>query len=300
MVSVLDGMQQVVRQVLRARGVRSEFVEVGGQSVHHYALEGQGTGPDVVLVHGLGGSANSFSRVVLPLAEHFARVWVPDLPGHGFSPLYCGGPTCLQNQYDVLRAYLDTVVRAPAYVVGNSLGGAMSLQLAADVPDQVRALALIAPAGADVGEERLKALLESFDVRTLTEAREMTRRLFHRPPRAVLLLAHELRRFYGAPAVRALVQEALGRLESLRPEVLAQVRAPTLLLWGQSERLLPYEGVDYFRKHLPHADVRVVPGFGHVPQVERPGELVAHLVGFAHARQASAPGAPASVGAQVG
>ena len=57
---------------------------------------------------------------------------------------------------------------------------------------------------------------------------------------------------------------------------------PVLLLWGGSERLLPAETLDYYRTHLPpHAKVQVVEGFGHVPQVERPDELVSHLVRFA-------------------
>ena len=57
---------------------------------------------------------------------------------------------------------------------------------------------------------------------------------------------------------------------------------PTLLLWGAAEKLLPYEGIDWFRAHLPgHAEVEVVRGFGHLPQVERPAQLVQRLVQFA-------------------
>ncbi|HYY53050.1 MAG TPA: alpha/beta hydrolase, partial [Myxococcales bacterium] len=57
---------------------------------------------------------------------------------------------------------------------------------------------------------------------------------------------------------------------------------PTLLIWGESEKLLPYESIDFFRQYLPgSAEIRVVKGFGHVPQMERPGELVRHLIDFA-------------------
>jgi pimeloyl-ACP methyl ester carboxylesterase len=55
-----------------------------------------------------------------------------------------------------------------------------------------------------------------------------------------------------------------------------------MLVWGQSEKLLPYESLDYFRTFLPkHAEVHEVPGFGHIPQMEKPAELVELLLGFA-------------------
>ena len=57
---------------------------------------------------------------------------------------------------------------------------------------------------------------------------------------------------------------------------------PTLLVWGKSEKVLPYEGLEYFRAHLPsHAEIHEVQGFGHIPQMERPLELVELLMGFA-------------------
>ena len=73
-------------------------------------------------------------------------------------------------------------------------------------------------------------------------------------------------------------------LAGLSPELLQSLKMPVLLVWGGSERLLPAETLDYYRSHLPsHAQVRVVEGFGHIPQVERPEELVSHLVRFADA-----------------
>jgi len=57
---------------------------------------------------------------------------------------------------------------------------------------------------------------------------------------------------------------------------------PLLLLWGRSERLLPYVGIDYFRAHLPaSAQIHEVPGFGHIPQIERPFEVAQRLIRFA-------------------
>lgn len=284
MVDLLGGVQKVTRQMLVARGVQSTVKTVMGQAVHTYELRGQGKGPPVVLVHGLGGSANGFARMFFGLGKRFSRVLAPDLPGHGFSADYCGGPACVRGQFDVLRTWCEQVVGEPAFVVGNSLGGAMSVNLGAEAPELVRALALVAPAGAALTQEATEALLSSFAIQTAAEARALTRRLFHKPPLPLLLFASELRKFYDTPTVQALAAEARVTRASLTPEALRSLSMPTLMLWGGSERLLPSETLDYYRAHLPaHAQVRVVKGFGHVPQVERPDELVSHLVRFADA-----------------
>jgi pimeloyl-ACP methyl ester carboxylesterase len=281
-VDLLGGVQKAMRRMLVARGVESKVVPVSGQSVHMYELRGQGKGPPVVLVHGLGGSANGFAGVLFGLRRRFSRVLAVDLPGHGFSEQYCGGPVCVRGQFDVLRDWCQQVVGEPAFVVGNSLGGAMVVNLAAESPSLVRALGLVAPAGAALSQEATEALLASFAIETATEARALTRRLFHKPPLSLLLFATELRKFYVTPTVQALAAEARATRASLSPEQLRGLAMPVLMLWGGSERLLPAETLDYYRTHLPaHAKVQVVPGFGHVPQVERPDELVSHLVRFA-------------------
>lgn len=279
---LLDGVQKVMRQMLVARGVESRLVPVSGQSVHTYEYRGQGKGPPAVLVHGLGGSANGFSRLFLALGRRFSRVLAADLPGHGFSAEYSGGQVSVQGQFDVLRDWCRQVVGEPAFVVGNSLGGAMSVRLAAEHPELVKALGLVAPAGAALTPEATDALLSSFDVKTPAEARALTRRLFHKAPLPLVLFATELKKFYGTPTVQALAAEARATRASLAPEALRGLTMPVLLLWGGSERLLPAETLDYYRAHLPpHAEVHVVEGFGHIPQVERPDELVSHLIRFA-------------------
>jgi pimeloyl-ACP methyl ester carboxylesterase len=281
-VDLMGGVQRMTRQMLVARGVKSTVRSVAGRSVHAYELKGQGKGPPVVLVHGLGGSANGFSRVLFPLGKHFSRVLAPDLPGHGFSADFCAGPGCVRGQFDTLKAWVEEVVGEPAFVVGNSLGGAMSVNLAAEAPALVRALGLVAPAGAVLPQEVFDALLSSFAIETAEEARALTRRLFHKPPLPLLLLSKEMRKFYASPTVQALTEDARATRASLTPEALQGLTMPVLLLWGGSERLLPSETLDFYRAHLPaHAQVQVVKGFGHVPQMERPDELVARLVSFA-------------------
>ncbi len=280
--AVLPHIQKGVRRYLTFRGVRSEVVHVGGHALHHYALEGTGRGPPVVLVHGLGGSANGFFKTFFGLSRRFSHVFAPDLPGNGFSPLPADGRGLgARAQLQVLAAYLDEVVKTPPFLVGNSLGGAMSATLAHQRPQGLRALGLISPAGARVAQARFDALHQSLRVDDVAKARALTRRLFHKTPWGTLLLAEDMRQMYATPSVRAVLEE-FSPADCLAEEALESLAMPTVLVWGRSEKLLPYEGVDYFRQHLPpHAEVHVVDGFGHVPQMERPAELVRLLTGFA-------------------
>lgn len=278
---LLHTANKALRRVLVARGVRSSFARVGEHRVHYYELKGSSGAAPLLLVHGLGGSANGFSRTLFGLARRFGAVYALDLPGNGFSPLPSGGPLPALDLVPLLAGFCEEVVRGPAFVVGNSLGGALTAGLGYGYPGLVRAIGLVAPAGARVADERLSSLLRAMTVESPAEARELTRRLFHRAPLPALWLSSQLMKMYGSPAVRHFVASAKPS-DCLPPDVLSALSMPTLLLWGQSEKLLPYESIDYFRAHLPpHAEIHIVEGFGHVPQMERPDELVRRLVRFA-------------------
>lgn len=280
-VQLLPVIQKWVQKSLVARGVKSVNVRVRGETLHAYRAPGTGTGAPLLLVHGLGGNANGFSRILLPLAQRFREVHAFDFPGNGFSPLPAAGPLPLLGQLALLHTYCVEQIGEPAFVVGNSLGGGMAIRLAADFPSDVRALGLVAPAGARVTQARFSALKNSMSVETPKDARALTEKLFHKAPFGARLLARELQHVYRAPAVRALAEEMMFE-DLIAPEVLGALAMPVLLLWGESEKLLPYESLDYFRAHLPRsAQVEVVKGFGHVPQMERPVELVKRLVSFA-------------------
>lgn len=282
--TLLETANKAMRRILTAQGVQSEVRMVRGHEVHSYRLEGQGLGPPLLLVHGLGSSANAYWRTLKPLAHHFRRIWAVDVPGNGFSPTPARGPLPWREQLATVRAFLEDVVKEPVFLIGNSLGGAMSLYLAHETPDAVRALGLISPAGARLEDARFKALVQSFDVTTLAEARDMTRRLFARPPLPLLLLAGEMRNLYANPTVKRLIRE-VQPADAVTEAMLQGLAMPTLLIWGKQEKLLPREGLAYFRAHLPkHAEIHEVEGFGHMPQMENPRPLVRHLIDFARAR----------------
>lgn len=278
---LLGAGNKVLRRVLVARGVRSQVTCLKGHQVHSYRLEGRPGSTPLVLLHGLGGQANGFARTFFGLAKRFGPVFALDLPGHGFSPVPAEGALGLEAQVQVVGAFLDQVVGTKAFLVGNSLGGAMAITLASATPERLSALGLVAPAGAKVAADWLEDTFKALNVATNGQARALTRRLYHRPPLAMMLFSGELRAMYASPAVKRVFQETKPT-DFIAPQVLASLSMPTLLVWGASEKVLPFEGIDYFRQHLPrHAEVHVVAGFGHIPQMERPRELVELLVSFA-------------------
>jgi len=279
MVDLFAGANAMLRRYLVARGVASVTTGVRGFQVHSYLQNGTGPHGPAVLVHGLGGSANSFYKVILPLSKSFSRVYAVDLPGCGFSPMPSEGIT-VEAQVQALAAFIQDVVREPVVLIGNSLGGAMSIRVTHDHPEWVKTLLLVSPAGARITEQRSEELIEALTVTSNAQARALTRRLFHQTPVMALLFAAELKKQYNAEVVKAFLQVA-RTVEPLSEDMLASVSVPTLLLWGKSEKLLPQEMLAYFRAHLPRtAEIHVVENFGHIPQMERPSELVSHVQGF--------------------
>ncbi len=275
---------KALRHVLVARGVESLVKVVNGYPIHTYRVKGEGRGPPVVLLHGLGGSANGFYKTFHLLARDFKEIWAPDLPGSGFSPLPGHGALKLEEQVRLLVAFFDEVVKRPVFLVGNSLGGAMSLFAAHSAPDRFAALGLVSPAGARVAPARMASLLESFQINSTADARALTRRLFHSAPLPLLLFSSQLKGMYSSPSVRSAISEVKPD-DVVTEQMLQGLKMPTLLVWGRSEKLLPYESLDYFRAWLPKgAEVCEVEGFGHIPQMEKPKQLVGLLSSFARRR----------------
>src|SRR3712207_5134720 len=119
---------------------RSRTVDLDGP-VHHVDFGGREDGPIVVLVHGLGGSHMNWD-LFAPLLTPHARVWAIDLPGFGRSEPG-GRSASVRSNVAVLHRFLAEVVGEPVVLVGNSMGGMISLLAAGERPDSVTGLVLL-------------------------------------------------------------------------------------------------------------------------------------------------------------
>lgn len=269
----------------RAQGFSARTLRAAGRRAHLYERSGAGAGPRALLVHGLGGNAASWLKLVPALSRCCSGIAVVDLPGHGRAPLASGeaplGPAELAEALGVALAEVAAPGR-PVLLVGNSLGGALCLNAAALAPELVAGVVGLSPAGAPLSEADRAGLIRAFGRGARGGISEMARRLYHRPPRSLWLFSRGLAELWGSPPVQhVLAQLPIGDSPGLAPALLEQVAQPSLVLWGDSDGILPASSVQFFRAHLRAGTVEILERCGHVPQLERPevvGPRIARFV----------------------
>jgi pimeloyl-ACP methyl ester carboxylesterase len=235
---------------------RRSVVEVPPHRIH--AAEFGSEGEPLVLLHGLSGSSRWWRRNVPALARG-ARVVVPDVIGFGRTRVRGRLPP-IGEIADLLAGWMDRLALEKVDLVGHSMGGQISVHLAARHPERVRRLVLVDAAGIP---------------------RPVT-------PRALVRFAAELTppRRWGDPfflptivgdallAGPRTILRAIGHI--LRDDVralLPQVAAPTLVVWGELDTIIPVEHARDFREGIPGARLAVLRGAAHNPMVDRPDEF---------------------------
>ena len=276
----LSAIQALGHAVFTLQGSKTRELTSGKRAMKLYEKAGAGSGPPALLVHGLGGNASSFLPLVRPLAKVCRRVLVVDLPGHGRSNIKRGErPLNIDELGEAVLAALD-FIGEPAVLIGNSLGGALTLNALLERPERVLGWVGLAPAGAPLDENDRAALRSHFSGGSLKAARDLQRRLWHKVPGPAWLVLRDFGRYWRIPEVQAMVAEVLSSRVELGLERLRNKPRPALVLWGESDRLLPMHSVAFFRQHLGEAGVELVPRCGHLPQLERPRLVAARLQRF--------------------
>lgn len=227
-----------------------ESIDVGGRRLYYVA---QGRGDPVVLIHGLGGSWRWWERNIGPLAEHH-RVYALDL-GRRERWLHGRERVRPAEAAEALASWMAGVGLARAHVIGHSLGGHMAIRLAATYPALVDRLVLVDSAG----------LLDSANFWRLTarafgpapeRTREFRRLVLHDSlrtnPLVVFQTAREMMRDHLAP-------------------LLGRVAAPTLIIWGGRDKVVPLASAYALRDGIPAARLFIIPHAGHNPMFYHAG-----------------------------
>ena len=282
--------ERLAREYLKRQGFVSRQVTTAAGRTHVLEAQGEGALPPVVLLHGFAASGVQMLPLLLRLKRHVSRLVVPDLPAHGFSDVPAQGPHA-----DALRVglfeTLDAVIDRPVVLFGNSMGGFAAIQYAMARRDNISHLILCSPGGAAMDQLALDDFRKVFLVDSHLEALDFVDRLLGKRSRLRHLLALSVRRRMGRPALRQLI-ESVTPEDLLLPAHLEELDMPTLVVWGQADRILPDAHREFFRTHLPgHAQMMEPARLGHSPYLESPGALTRHIVEFLGVR-APVEGAP--------
>lgn len=280
--------------------MKSHFIDVGGPS-HYQELEGDG--PPVVLVHGIGASYLSWYPVVELLAERH-RVLVPDLIGFGFTPPH-GRKATVRRSAEFLIEFVETMTEGPVTLVGNSMGGLVSMLAAVQQPDVVDRLILVNPALPVVNlrsisrdSQRLVLPLlpmvgnsaaryyyhertpeeEVDDTLQLVLSRGTTIDPLYRA--AAIEMARARREMeWNVPSFTDAARSIAAELRSRRKfgQLLHQVSQPTMLIHGTEDRVVPAESARWAAGQRPDWTFHMIENMGHTPQIQDP-ELFVDLV----------------------
>lgn len=276
---VPDAELDALAEQARARLDAGETAEVAGPVTGSVTVDGRqicyatlGSGPEhVVLVHGYGGDKNSWLFVQEPLSAN-RTVHALDLPGHGESTKDVGDGS-LATLAGAVLGFLTEQGIEQAHLVGHSLGGAVVVAAAAEAPERVSSLTLVAPAG--FGTEVNAAYLRGFASATSRrELRPHLADLFADPGQVTRQLTDDLLRYKRLDGVQKVLETLLGSLlDGDRPALdvsasLAQLDLPVAVVWGDRDAVLPVA-------NGAALDVQHVESAGHMVHMEKPGAVVA-------------------------
>jgi pimeloyl-ACP methyl ester carboxylesterase len=274
----------------------SRFVDLPHSLHVHYQEEGHASLPPLVLLHGFGDSYTTWDGWLRELGGQF-RIIRLDFPGHGLTRAPCDyvlrGDT-LAEFVDAFAARLDLPQFA---VAGNGMGGSVAWQLALRHPDRINALILVDAAGfpneqspatlpfaGRIARFRLgRALLRDIDNRPLID--DLLKADVYDKSVITPALVDRWAELQRAPGHRAIIMSVdLTTLNSASAPVLLYLRAPTLVITGESDVVVEPASARKLAAAIPGAKLIVYPHVGHLPQIEIPQRSAADVAAFLQPR----------------
>lgn len=221
----------------------------------------QGEGPDVVLIHGLLGSTRWWSRTIPALRAHF-RVHAVDLEGFGARGRQ--GAFRIERAVPGLIDWMDRSDLTSASMVGHSLGGLIAALLAATEPERVDKLVLV------------DAAMLSYDPGLVRRVPGLIREVRAMPLDFPPLIAPDMLRAHPLSFVNA-----VWSLRTLNWSwTLARIQAPSLVLWGERDTVVPLSVAQHLAAAIPDARLEIIPNAGHNVMWEAPDAFNRAVIDF--------------------
>ena len=266
-------------------GLKQHSIEVDGLHIEY--LEG-GKGDVVLLLHGFGANKDNWTRISKHITPHY-RVIAPDLPGFGESSRQPDANYTIASQADRIHAFVRTLGIQRFHLGGSSMGGAIAGVYAAQHPESVISLWLVAPGGVVAAEpsEMIKELDAGKSNPLVVESVEDYNRL--------LDFVFVKKPFIPGPMLKQLAKDAI-RDRPLNQNIFKQISeasnmtglestlngstVSTLIQWGANDRVLHVSGAKILGSVMPKAQVAIMEGVGHLPMIERPQETADIYMSF--------------------
>ena len=260
-------------------GMRGADVRVGPHRIHYLA---GGEGPPLVIVHGVASRADDGAPIYRALMRRH-RVYALDLLGYGDSDKPRDSDYSITTQTDVVRGFMDALHIRQADVMGVSMGGWITLKLAAEHPERVRKLILVASAGLEfpttLGET-------AFSPTNLDELRVTLALQTDQAARIPTFVLRDLLRRSKEKAW--IVKRSMASMLTLHDALdhkLQRVTMPVLLVWGTADRIVPYFVAAKMKHEMPHAELVTLQGCGHLAIIECRAEALPAIERFLTSRE---------------
>jgi abhydrolase domain-containing protein 6 len=263
-------------------GLAKKEVTIGDHNIVY--LEG-GKGPTILLLHGYTANKDNWTRFAAKLTKNY-HVVIPDLPCYGESTKLMSAKYDLSSQIDRLHRFTQALHMTQFHIAGNSMGGWFSGAYAALYPDEVLSLGLFDAAGVQsLQKSEVAKLFEKGENPLLLKGENDFARLmgliFVKPPYfpypiKVIFLKNALdnKRFNEKAA-----DDFKDDRFSLEKE-LPNIKAPTLILWGEKDQILDVSSVPVFEKGLKNHKTVIIKECGHIPMIERVQETATEYLAF--------------------
>jgi abhydrolase domain-containing protein 6 len=236
-----------------------------------------GTGDTIIMLHGFGGSKDNW----LYLAKYFTpnyRVIIPDLSGFGDSSKPQNARYNIMSQEERLNLFAKELKLTKFHLVGNSMGGNIASNYAADYPEMVKTLALFDAAGvnAPIKSEYLLLLEKGINPLIIEDVNDYDKLLefcFVKTPEMPAFIRKYLAKqaVEAGPLNKIIFDDMIT--DTLIPESkLNKITAPTLIVWGDSDKILHISSVPIFEKNIKNSQSVIIKECGHLPMMEKPAD----------------------------
>ena len=272
---------------------RKSGLRLGKQAVQGFNmpyLEG-GRGEVLMLIHGFGGDKDNFTRMAGHLTPHY-RVIIPDLPGFGDASRDPNASYCMASQVERVRAFAKALGIQRMILGGNSMGGFIATQYAAEHPDEVSALWLLDPAGTASAHDT--PMMHHYEatgelpllLRSEADGQGLIDATMHRPPYFPGFIKKVLtRRGLADYRLHCQIMCDLKQHSPLLEAQFERVKTPALIVWGERDQVLNPKGAQAMQALLPNGQSRLMPGIGHLPMLEAPRRSARDFMSWIAERQ---------------